>query len=394
MNKLIFDGAKNQYLYSKKKKYLDFCMSNGAMILGHSSKTFLKSVNFQKNLGSNYSFANIQNEKYQKEIKKIFKEYENIHFCNSGSEANIRALRVLRTVTNKKKIAMINGSWHGSVDNFMFDLNLKNKTFETGGLSFQKNDVVMLKHNNIEYSLNLLKKNRKNLAGLILEPIQASCPTKISEKYLYDIFKYCKKNNILVIFDEIITGLRAYDFTIFKKLNLKPDIITFGKIFGGGFPIGLCCIKNQLSSKLIKSKTKVFFGGTFSGNPFSSITGLNTFKFIKKNKKKINNHIENISNFIEKNVNDYCKLKNYNFRIQRFESILKPIFSNKSIINKMYKEKYDPNLRKTRDLQNYLLKNLIFIPKSGTIFISYSHNISNAKRLVKVLTQYLDVKSS
>ena len=71
MNKLIFDGAKNQYLYSKKKKYLDFCMSNGAMILGHSNKTFLKSVNFQKNLGSNYSFANTKKKlkKYLKNMK-------------------------------------------------------------------------------------------------------------------------------------------------------------------------------------------------------------------------------------------------------------------------------------------------------------------------------------
>lgn len=263
MKKLIFDKAKNQYLYSKKKKYLDFCMSNGAMILGHSNKTFLESVNYQKNLGSNYSFTNIQNEKYQEEIIKIFKGYRRIHFCNSGSEANIRALRVLRTITKKRKIAMINGSWHGSVDNFMFDLDLKNKIFETGGLGFQKNNLIMLKYNDIKYSLNLLKKNRKNLAGLIMEPIQASCPTKKSEKYVHNIFKYCKRNNIYIIFDEIITGLRVYDFTIFKKLNLKPDIITFGKIFGGGFPVGLCCIENQLNSKLLKSKEKIFFGGTF-----------------------------------------------------------------------------------------------------------------------------------
>ena len=279
MNKLIFDGAKNQYLYSKKKKYLDFCMSNGAMILGHSNKTFLKSVNFQKNLGSNYSFANIQNEKYQKEIKKIFKEYENIHFCNSGSEANIRALRVIRTATNKKKIAMINGSWHGSVDNFMFDLNLKNKIFETGGLSFQKNDVIMLKYNDIEYSLNLLKKNRKNLAGLILEPIQASCPTKISEKYLYDIFKYCKKNNILVIFDEIITGFRTLEGSVQNKFAIKPDITILGKVSGGGLPIGLIGINNAIFKKIKKNKIRVFFGGTFSANSMSSFVGYQTLMY-------------------------------------------------------------------------------------------------------------------
>ena len=143
MDKLVIEAAKNQYLYANNQKYLDFCMSNGAMILGHSNKIFLKSINNQKNFGSNFSFTNIQNEKYKNEIKKMFIQYKGIHFCNSGSEANIRALRIIKTITSKKKFAMINGSWHGSVDNFMFGLSEKNKIFETGGSSYQQRDVIM-----------------------------------------------------------------------------------------------------------------------------------------------------------------------------------------------------------------------------------------------------------
>jgi glutamate-1-semialdehyde 2,1-aminomutase len=394
MRDLEFIKAKGQYLYSKNKKYLDFCMSNGAMILGHSNKIFKSSVEYQKNYGSNYSYKNTNNEKFKKELKKSYKNYVNIQFCNSGSEANIRALRVVRAITGRKKFAMINGSWHGSVDNFMFDLNNKNQIVGKGGSNFSKDEIIMLEYNNIRQSLNLLRKNKKKISGLIVEPIQASCPTIQSENYIKSIYNFCKKNKIYIIFDEIITGLRTKKLSVCKKLNVVPDIITFAKIFGGGLPIGICCIEKKLNKKIDKLDNKIFFGGTFSGNPFSSIVGLNTFKYIKENESNIFHHIEMISNYIEKEINLFCKNKNLNFRIQRYYSILRPIFSKKNILNKKHREIFDPNLSKTESLRRHLLKNFIFIGKNGAIFISLKHNMNDAKKLVKVITKYLSNKTS
>lgn len=394
MKELEFIKGRNQYLYSKNKKYLDFCMSNGAMILGHSNKIFKSSVEYQKNYGSNYSYKNTNNVKFIKELKKTYKNYINIQFCNSGSEANIRALRVVRAVTGKKKFAMVNGSWHGSVDNFMFDFNNKNQIVGKGAPNFQQNEVIMLEYNNIKQSLNLLRKNKKKISGLIVEPIQASCPTIQSENYIKSIYNFCKKNKIYIIFDEIITGLRTKKLSVCKNLNLVPDIITFAKIFGGGLPIGICCIEKNLNKKLNKLNKKVFFGGTFSGNPFSSAVGLNTFKYIKKNELKIFYHIEMISNYIEKEINLFCKNKNLNFRIQRYYSILRPIFSKRNVLNKKQREIFDPNLSKTESLRKHLLKNLIFVGKNGAIFISLKHNMNDAKKLVKIITKYLSNKTS
>jgi len=390
----IITRAKEQFLYSGKKKILDFCMSNGAMILGHSNEIFKSSIKYQIDNGSNYSCKNVNNENFKKEIKKSFKDYVNIQFCNSGSEANVRALRVLRALTGKKKFAMINGSWHGSVDNFMFDLNKKNEIIGKSGSNFYKDEVLMLEYNNIEQSLNLLKKNRKKISGLIMEPIQASCPDEQSENYVKTIYNFCKKNKIYIIFDEIITGLRNKKLCVFKKLNLTPDIVTFAKIFGGGLPIGICCINKNLNSKLNSLNEKVFFGGTFSGNPFSSIVGLNTFKHIKKNKDKIFKHIEIISNYIEEEINLFCEKKDLNFRIQSYNSILRPIFSKNIILNKKQREIFDPSLSKTEKLRKYLLKNQIFVGKNGAIFICSQHNMDDAKKLIKTITQYLSIKNS
>ncbi len=368
-------------------------MSNGAMILGHSNEIFKSSIDHQKYRGSNYSHKNINNETFKKEIKKQFKDLVNIQFCNSGSEANIRALRVLRALTGKKKFAMINGSWHGSVDNFMFDLNNKNKITQNGGSNFYKDEVIILEYNNIKQSLNVLKKNKKKISGLIIEPIQGSCPSEQSEEYIKAIYNFCKKNKIYVVFDEIITGLRNKQLSVFKKLNLIPDIVTFAKIFGGGLPIGICCISKKLNNKLDKLNKKVFFGGTFSGNPFSSITGLNTFRYINKNKNKIFKHIEIISNFIEHEINLFCKKNSLNFRIQKYQSILRPIFSKDIILNKKQREIFDPNLSKTEEFRKYLLKNLIFVGKNGAIFISLKHNMKDAKKLVKVTIEFLSNKT-
>tara|TARA_B100001093_G_scaffold513234_1_gene584731 strand:- start:3884 stop:5122 length:1239 start_codon:yes stop_codon:yes gene_type:complete len=394
MKNLEFTKAKDQYLYSKNKKYLDFCMSNGAMILGHSNKIFKSSVEYQKNNGSNYSYKNTNNEKFKKELKKSYKNYVNIQFCNSGSEANIRALRVVRAITGRKKFAMINGSWHGSVDNFMFDFNNKNQIVGKGGPNFSKNEIVMLEYNNIKQSLNLLRKNKKKISGLIVEPIQASCPNIQSENYIKSIYNFCKKNKIYIIFDEIITGLRTKKLSVCKNLKLVPDVITFAKIFGGGLPIGICCIEKKLNKKIDKLDKKIFFGGTFSANPFSSIVGLNTFKYIKENESKIFHHIELISNYIEKEINIFCKNKDLDFRIQRYYSVLRPIFSKNNILNKKQREIFDPNLSKTESLRSYLLKNFIFIGKNGAIFISLKHNMNDAKKLVKVITKYLSNKTS
>ena len=101
---------------------------------------------------------------------------------------------------------------------------------------------------------------------IMLEPITSSLPLNESEKYVKDLFFYAKKNKILICFDEIITGLRVNGLSVFKKLNLKPDIITFGKCFGGGLPIGLTCLSKETARKIDLLNKPIFFGGTFSGN--------------------------------------------------------------------------------------------------------------------------------
>ena len=129
MDKNILSKAKNQFIYSlNNKKYLDFIISSGAMIFGHSPVFLVKKLKKQLSYGTNFSSFNYSEEKYKKLLNKTFKDYNNFIFSNSGSEANIRAIRIVRAISNKRKIAIFSGSWHGSIDTTLVEENNNKKT--------------------------------------------------------------------------------------------------------------------------------------------------------------------------------------------------------------------------------------------------------------------------
>jgi len=391
---LLISKAKNQFLFQGKRKILDFSLSSGALILGHSNKVFCKSLKSQINKGSNYSNRNLNEINYLKVLKKTFSEFDNFIFSNSGSEANIRALRIARAITKKDKFAIVNGSWHGSVDNFMFDFKNGDKIFPnniqslSSGIEYTKKNIIVLPYNNISLTKKILDKNSKKISVIVIEPIQCGIPYSNTIKYLKFLDSYCKDKKILLWFDEVITGLRVKNFTIYKQFNLKPNIVTFAKCFGGGMPIGITSFNSKILKK-IKNDKKIFFGGTFSGNPMSTKVGLDTFLYIKKNKKKIDNHINNLASLLEKKINEFCKIKKLKFRLQRYESIIRPIFSSEEINNKFFREKYDPEFSNSLNLKNYLTKKNIFISSNCCFFISYCHNIKDIYKLERELKKYI-----
>ena len=259
----------------------------------------------------------------------------------------------------------------------------------SSGTGSSKKDLVMLPYNDIKLSRKILDKNLKRISVVVIEPIQCGVPNKESIKYLKFLIKYCKSKKILIWFDEIITGMRVKKLSIFKKYNLKPDIVTFAKCFGGGMPIGITSYNLIVQKKLKKLKKKVFFGGTFSGNPISTILGLKTCEYLKKNHIKINKHINFLAEYLESNINSYCKNNKISFRLLRYESLLRPIFTEKNITNKFDRNKYDPMFVNTIKFKNYLLSRNIYLSANCCFFISYCHTKKDIENLSMILKTYL-----
>jgi len=389
---LRIQRASGQYLYLPNgKKIIDTTICSGTMFLGHSNKFINQKIQKQIKNGTAYGLPNINAEKYSLILKKIFKNYSKFIICSTGSEANTRVIRLARSITNKEYIVMVSGSWHGSVDQLLFDLHKKknNKTkYLSNGLTKDiKKKIIVVPHNNFFKTKKIIEKFKSKIALVFVEPIQQAVPSKYNEKYIRQIYKLCKMKNILICFDEIITGIRVNNFAIQNKLNLKPDLSTFGKIIGGGLPIGAVGVNRKIEKRLKIQSKKVFFGGTFSANPFVCEIGYQNLSYIYKNRKKIYSKLEYLSKYFETNMNSFFYTNNLDLQIIRYDSIMRLIYSKNIIQNKSQREIIEEKLfSKINKFQKYLILNGVFLSKKGAIFFSYSHNLGDIKHIIKVFS--------
>ena len=284
-----FSGGSGSNVFISGKKYIDLSNAAGSLILGHNSIVYKKAI--KKSLTKNLSIIaapNAQAESYSKLLKRIFPNYSKFIFCNSGTEAVFKSIRIARAVSKRNKIVSVVGSWHGSADSLLYNADKNLKPFElSAGLTKEsKKNIIFIPYNDVKKSKKILDKFKKDISSIIIEPVQGCLPIKKPERYLKFLDSYSKKNNIILIFDEMITGLRVKSNSVQQTFKIKPSISTFGKCFGGGLPIGIIGISKKIENLIKKKKINIFFGGTFSGNSLASFVGQETTQFIIKNKKK------------------------------------------------------------------------------------------------------------
>ncbi len=384
----LFTSGKGSNIYINNKKYLDLSLCAGSLLLGHNPIIFQKSIkNVLKQDVSNFAAKNKYAVDLTKTLKKIFPEYERFVFCNSGTEAVMKSLRIARAVTEKNIIISVTGSWHGSTSELLYTNNNKLENIElSSGLDLNfKNSLKFIPYNDIRTSEKILNKYKKQIMCVIIEPIQGCLPTD-AKKFLKFLNNYCKKNKLILIFDEMITGLRCNCSSVQNKFNLKPSISTFGKCFGGGLPIGIIGIKKNIFKKLDKKKKKIFFGGTFSGNSIITYVANETIKFIIKNKKKIFPQIERRAVFFERTLNTFFYNNNHDAKCYRFSSMLRIVFSKQNVRNRHQRDFLEKS-KKTNitKFRNFLFKNNVYLSGSGIIFLATTTSKKNIINLIETI---------
>ena len=372
--KSLFEGGIGSKIIFKKKYFLDLSCCSGALLLGHNSKIFKKSIKevTQKNI-SPLSTPNMFAKNYVNVLKKIIPHKEKFIFCNSGTEAVIKALRIGFAVSKKNIVLAATGSWHGSVDNLLFSPGKKLKPIpiSEGLLNTHKKNIKFIPYNDIEKSKDIILRYRKKASCIIVEPIQGSLPTADAKKYLKFLRKISKKYRILLIFDEIITGLRTDASTLQSYFGIHPDISTFGKCFGGGLPIGIIGVTKGVYKSMKKKEKNIFFGGTFSANSITTYVGMKTTNYILKNKKKIFSKLEKNSNYFQEQMNLFFQKENIQAKIFRFKSLLRIVYTDKKVINRIQRDFLETNkLGKVALIRNFLHKKKIYYPGNGLIFFS------------------------
>jgi len=272
-----------------ENKYTDYWMGHWSLILGHGPKKVKESLSSQIKNGWMYGTVNEQTIKLSELISKAVPVAEKIRYVTSGTEATMYAVRLARSFTGKKIIAKIDGGWHGYTSDLLKTVNWPFSESESSGL-LNEEKIISLPYNDLENSLSILKKHEKDLAGIIIEPVLGGggC-IPANTDYLRGIQEFCKKNNSLFILDEIVTGFRFRYGCLYDTMKLDPDIITLGKIVGGGMTIGVFCGKKEVmeyadTKTKKKSERSYVGGGTFSANPVSMVAGHATLDTLKHNK--------------------------------------------------------------------------------------------------------------
>ncbi|MCP4912022.1 MAG: aminotransferase class III-fold pyridoxal phosphate-dependent enzyme [Oligoflexia bacterium] len=320
----FFKEAQGAYFTDTEgKNYIDFCMSFGPLILGHANSEVKAQLTEQLNRGWSYGAC----EPYSLDLAKFLIEkisfIDQIRFVNSGTEAVMTALRLARGYTKKNKIIKFNGCYHGHVDSMLIKagsgLAGEAEASSAGVPAGCAQDTLILELGDMEGLKACFNDHRDQIAAIIVEPLPANnglLPQ--TQEYLQFLRDITKENNSLLIFDEVISGFRVAFGGMAEVTGIIPDIVTYGKIIGGGLPVGALGASKEIMETLAPLGP-VYQAGTLSANPLAMIGGLATlskmttdaYKIIEDNTKKIvdlfNKWLAEYNNGEFKNISLYSR---------------------------------------------------------------------------------------
>lgn len=394
--------ATGKYLVDEDdNRYTDYWMGHWALILGHSPKNVSLALSKQVKNGTLYGTVNTISIELAETIQKLMPKAEKLRFATTGSEATMYAVRLARAATRKKIVAKIIGGWHGFNSSLLESVNYPFEIKEGLGLDVDHKYIQSIPFNDLDTSLQLLSKIKEDLACIIVEPILAGagCITPNND-YLQGLQEFSKKNNVIFILDEIVTGFRLSIHGAYKMFKLDPDLFTLGKIAGGGLPIGIVCGKNEILSisnpndKNNKNSICSIGGGTFSSNPVTMTAGLNTLKFLQNNKEIVYSKINELGAYTRKELQKIFDEKNIDVKITGIGSLFNIHFLNDDV--REINNANDVALADKEKLWKYhfaLISNykIFFLPfKMGAI--SYQHSKVDIDKLLNSTKSIMESK--
>ena len=288
--------------------YIDYWMTHGAAILGHAHEAIKKAIAKQLHLGNHFGMVNEQALALASKIRDATPSIEKLRFCTTGTEATMYASRLARAFTRKNKIAKIRGGWHGGNDTLFYYVKHVEKGMESNGLKTQvEADIVSFDYNDIDGFRKILKENKNEIAAVVMEPVLgAGGAIPPRDDFLEIVREETEHNDIILIYDEIITGFRLSFNSGQGYFGITPDMTTMGKIVGGGTPIGIIGGRDDILEQAnLQKDGKVWIGGgTFSGNPVSMVAGKATIDVLEKNKTKFYGKLNNDGKKITKELQE------------------------------------------------------------------------------------------
>ena len=371
---VFVERAKGAYLYDVDgNKLIDYISSWGPMILGHAYDPVINAVKYRADLGTSFGMPTALETQIAELAIDMVPNIDKIRFVNSGTEACMSAVRLARGVTKREKIIKFSGCYHGHSDAFLIQAGSGAVTFGSpsspGVTKGTAKDTLLAPYNNLEAVAKLFNEYPEEIATIIVEPVAGNMGC-ISPAYgfLEGLRSLCDQNNALLIFDEVMTGFRLAKGGAQELLGIKADIVTFGKVLGGGLPVGAFAAKNEIMSHLAP-EGPVYQAGTLSGNPLAMAAGFAMLTALNKD-ATVFDRLAIKTKYLQEGLTSVLEKENIPHKINRVGSMISLHFTDEEVFD--FETAAKANNQHFNNYFHGMLKEGIYLPPSA--FESYFLN--------------------
>ena len=334
---IFVKSAQGAYLYDEDgNRLIDYINSWGPMILGHAFPPVVDAVIEKTKLGTSFGMPTALETEIAALAVAMVPNIDKIRFVNSGTEACMSAIRLARGFTQKDKIIKFAGCYHGHSDSFLIQAGSGAITFGSpnspGVTAGTAKDTLLARYNDLENVSNLIQANKNEIAAIIVEPVAGNMGCIPPQKgFLEGLRKLCDDNNILLIFDEVMTGFRLARGGVQELFKVNADIVTFGKVIGGGLPVGAFAAREAIMNYLAPIGP-VYQAGTLSGNPLAMAAGLAMLKALNAD-DAVFQRLEEKTVYLENGIRSALAANDVVFTINRVGSMISVHFSETPVVD-------------------------------------------------------------
>lgn len=329
--------AKGAYLYDVDgNRLIDYIASWGPLILGHAHEPVINAVIEKARKGTSFGMPTEIETELAKLAISMVPNMEKIRFVNSGTEACMSAVRLARGYTGKDKIIKFTGCYHGHSDSFLIQAGSGAVTFGSpnspGVTQGTAKDTLLASYNNLDEVKTIVKANVGEIAAIIIEPIAGNMGCIVPmDTFMKGLREICTQEGILLIFDEVMTGFRLAKGGAQEVLDIKADIVTYGKVIGGGLPVGAFAAKTEIMDYLAPDGP-VYQAGTLSGNPLAMSAGLAMLTELN-NKPEVFKSLAAKTEYLHEGLSKILSNKGVAHHINRFGSMISVHFTEEPVVD-------------------------------------------------------------
>ncbi len=390
----IDSGKGSRIVSADGDEYIDFCGSWGSLILGHSHPEVVEAVQDTAVKGLSFGTCNLLEVEFAELFCKLVPHVDMVRLVNSGTEAVMTALRLARGVVGRSKIVKFDGCYHGHSDCLLVSAGsglLTNSISSSKGVTNKAvSEVISTPYNDLQKVKNIFAKQGDEIAAVIVEPVAGNMGLVMPEKgFLEGLREICTQYGACLVFDETIAGFRFNCGAYSEQLGITPDISTFGKIIGGGMPIGAIAAGKKIMEQLAPLG-EVYQAGTLSGNPLAAAAGIATLKCLEKtNPYPV---LAELADLLTDKINKYSRENKLAVQCRNYGGAFTVFFTEGEIKNLEDVKKCDTEI--FAQYYRFMLEKRIYMSPSQfeLNFVSAAHTEKEIETVADAVIEFLSTR--